>query len=47
MIDGVCEKFHIGTALIAGMWSSIPRQLAASPMMLGMALTNPAAIFAE
>jgi hypothetical protein len=33
MIDGVCEEFHIGTVLIAGMWSSIPRQLALSPMM--------------
>ena len=34
MIDGVCEKFHNRTALIAGMWSSIPRQLALSPMMI-------------
>jgi hypothetical protein len=32
MIDGVCEEFHIGTVLIAGMWSPIPRQLPLSPM---------------
>jgi hypothetical protein len=32
MIDGVCEEFHIGTFLIAGMWSPIPRQLPLSPM---------------